>query len=471
MGTGEASAALESSENRYQTLVDAIEDYAIYMLDPGGQVVTWNRGAARSNGYTSKEVLGRHFGMFFVPEDILAKVPEEELESATRSGRHAGEGWRLRKNGERFWASFVLSAIREESGQLTGFANVTRDMSEEKRHQDAMRVLELGIRDERNRLYGAAECSMDALFICQAQRGTSGEIDDFIFVFLNGNAEKMVNFPQSALQGGHMCELFPVTLTTGLLEQYKRVVITGEPLVREVLFKDETINALWLRIQVVKVGDGIAINASDITSRKQNEERILHLAQHDDLTGLPNRSLMCDRIGQAIERARRFGGRVAVFLVDLDCGHAVGDGVLVTVAVRLKAAVRATDSVIRMGGDEFVVVMPDITDQLDMTECATKILNALHSNIEVGGHSIRTTCSVGLAVYPDSAETVDQLLLRADTAMYVAKRNGKNQYSVAPQDGGHNPGESRSPQRLSRRLNRDTMKSRPIAVRHSRPKE
>ena len=431
-------ANFDCSEERFRLLIESVEEYAISMLDCSGHVMTWNRGAELNHGYTSGEVLGRHYKVFFVPEDVASDIPEKVLCEAVHTGRCAGEGWRLRKNGERFWAGFAVTAMHDANGKLIGFANVTRDLTERKQQLDAVQSAEMALREERDCLYNAAECSLDALYICRSLRGPAGEIQDFVFTYLNHNVEKMVSIPRSVLLGGRMCELFPVNLSSGLFERYKQVALTGEPLVWEVPFEENTINASWIRMQVVKAGDGIAISASDITPRKREEERILHLAQHDDLTGLPNRSLLSDRISQAIERARRFGGRVAVFLVDLDGfkrindtrGHATGDVVLVTVAVRLKAAVRATDSVIRLGGDEFVVVMPDIAEQSDILECAGKILNSLHSCIDVEGDSIRISCSIGLAVYPNSAETVEQLLLRADKAMYVAKSRGKNQLQV-----------------------------------------
>jgi diguanylate cyclase (GGDEF)-like protein/PAS domain S-box-containing protein len=440
--------ALEGSDERFQLLVDSIDDYAIYMLDPIGHVITWNTGAALMKGYHASEVLGRHFRIFFVPEDVDAQVPEVELAEANRSGRRAGEGWRLRKNGERFWASFVITAIRDPDGRLSGFAKITRDRSEAKRQQDALRGVELGLREERDCLYTAAECTMDALFVCNALRGADGQIQDFIFTYLNNNVDKMVTIPRSALLGSRMCEMFPFTLTLGLFETYKQVVRSGEPIVLEVRFDERSVKAGWLRMQIVKVGDGIAISASDITTRKEDEDRAIRAAYHDSLTGLPNRSLLRDRIGQAIERAKRFGGKVAVFMVDLDSfkhindthGHAAGDAVLVNVAVRLKAAVRATDSVIRNGGDEFVVVMPDISDPLDIESCANKILESLQSAMEVDGRSIRATCSLGVAVYPDTAQSVADLLAGADAAMYAAKRAGKNQFSTsapkAPQEAG-----------------------------------
>lgn len=448
-----SSATLRSSENRFQALVDSIEDYAIYMLDPTGHILTWNIGAHRIKGYAQSEVLGRHFKIVFVPEDVVARIPAAELAEASRLGRSAGEGWRLRKNGERFWASFVITAIRDSSGAITGFAKITRDLTEVKRTHDALLAMKLTLSEDRDCLYDVAECTLDALYICEAVRNQDGEIADFVFSYVNSNAVRLSNLPRNVLLGGHMGELFPAQRSNGLFDRYKQVVSTGEPLILEMQNEPDALKAPWTRIQALKHQDGLAVTISDITERKLSELNAQHLANHDHLTGLPNRSLLRDRIGQAMERAKRFGGKVAVFMVDLDSfkrindthGHAAGDAVLVTVAVRLKAAVRATDSVIRNGGDEFVIVMPDISDPLDIQNCANKILESLQNTMEVDGCSIRTTCSLGVAVYPGQAETVADLLAGADAAMYAAKRAGKNQFSFS------NPAPSRESPVYARR--------------------
>jgi PAS domain S-box-containing protein len=134
----EAGWALNESEERFHLLVDAVTDYAIYMLDPEGRVMTWNQGAKRSKGYAAEEVLGRNFSVFFLPEDVEAGTPAKELAAAAREGRYAVDGWRLRKNGEKFWAQVTLTAIRGEQGELRGFAKVTRDMSAQKAADEAL---------------------------------------------------------------------------------------------------------------------------------------------------------------------------------------------------------------------------------------------------------------------------------------------------------------------------------------------
>jgi PAS domain S-box-containing protein len=118
--------------NLFRLLVEAVADYAIYMLDPEGHVVSWNAGAQRFKGYTAAEIIGRHFSNFYTPEDQEAGLPERVLQTAEREGRFEGEGWRMRKDGTRFWASVVIDPIRGPDGALRGFAKITRDLSERK---------------------------------------------------------------------------------------------------------------------------------------------------------------------------------------------------------------------------------------------------------------------------------------------------------------------------------------------------
>src|SRR3954469_23175506 len=123
-------------DDRFRLLVESIEDYAIFMLDPLGHITRWNAGAQRLKGYSASEIIGQHFSRFYTEEDKAAALPETELVEATAHGRVSDEGWRLRKDGSRFWAFVVITALRDREHHLLGFAKVTRDLSERKEAEE-----------------------------------------------------------------------------------------------------------------------------------------------------------------------------------------------------------------------------------------------------------------------------------------------------------------------------------------------
>jgi diguanylate cyclase (GGDEF)-like protein/PAS domain S-box-containing protein len=174
----------------------------------------------------------------------------------------------------------------------------------------------------------------------------------------------------------------------------------------------------------------------EVFERMQAEQRIWHVAHHDSLTGLPNRTLLHDRLQQAVAQAQRGRHRVAVLFLDLDrfksvndtLGHAIGDELLKHVADRLRSAVRAVDTVSRLGGDEFVIVLHEMSSPDDVVQVAEKILGALAPPVIIEGHSLRATPSIGISMFPDDGDEVITLMKSADTAMYQAKAAGRNNF-------------------------------------------
>ena len=174
----------------------------------------------------------------------------------------------------------------------------------------------------------------------------------------------------------------------------------------------------------------------EIFERMQAEQRIWHTAHHDALTGLPNRALLLDRLGQALTQGDRYSSRIAVIFLDLDrfksindnLGHHIGDELLKHVAERLRGVVRAVDTVSRLGGDEFIIVLQEIAGPDDAVLVAEKILNTLASAVRIEGHELRATPSIGISVYPDDGADVYTLMKNADTAMYHAKEMGGNNF-------------------------------------------
>jgi len=136
-----AETELRQSEERFRLLVEGVKDYAIYMLDTSGRVATWNEGAERLEGYTTKEIIGKPLAAFFPPEDVRRKAPEAALKKAEKEGRVLNEGWRVRKDGSRFWSLGIITAVRDEEGRLCGFAKVAHDMTKKKEAEDEIRRL------------------------------------------------------------------------------------------------------------------------------------------------------------------------------------------------------------------------------------------------------------------------------------------------------------------------------------------
>jgi diguanylate cyclase (GGDEF)-like protein/PAS domain S-box-containing protein len=182
--------------------------------------------------------------------------------------------------------------------------------------------------------------------------------------------------------------------------------------------------------------------AYDITERKRRDEYTRHIAHHDFLTGLPNRVLLQDRMRSAIQRARRDGARVAVMMLDLDhfkrvndsLGHHVGDQLLQTVASRILGCVRGSDTVARMGGDEFAILLCDVHGDAGVERVAQEIIEQVAAPIEVGGHELFVTPSIGISRYPDDGQDLQALLMNADSAMYQAKTEGRHAYRLFSRD-------------------------------------
>ncbi len=204
--------------------------------------------------------------------------------------------------------------------------------------------------------------------------------------------------------------------------------------------KDGAIYPEWLSIAAVTNEAANVTNYigvfTDISERKQSEARIQHLAHHDALTGLPNRLLLDDRIGQAMRKSNRSKRPMALVFVDLDrfknindtLGHDVGDTLLVQAAQRGLSVLRETDTLARQGGDEFVVILPELEQAQDAMHATRKLLHSLCQPYLLAGHELTVSGSAGIAIYPDDGATASELLRKADAAMYRAKEDGRNTF-------------------------------------------
>jgi diguanylate cyclase (GGDEF)-like protein/PAS domain S-box-containing protein len=224
------------------------------------------------------------------------------------------------------------------------------------------------------------------------------------------------------------------------LEDEKEIIRTGRPLIgieEKETWADGRENWVLTTKVPLKNRRGQIIGtmgiAHDITDRKQAELQIRYMALHDPLTGLPNRTLLQDRLGQAIALARRNREKVAVLMLDLDhfkivndsLGHSVGDRLLEAVSKRLKACLRTSDIVARLGGDEFVIALPEVANNAGIEQVARKVITALCEPLKIEGHELVIGASVGISQYPADGENPQALLQGADAAMYEAKKSGR----------------------------------------------
>jgi diguanylate cyclase (GGDEF)-like protein len=208
--------------------------------------------------------------------------------------------------------------------------------------------------------------------------------------------------------------------------------------ISEIICKDGTVTPLEIHARVIKSENReyVLSVGRDITERRQIEKQLTHMATHDPLTGLPNRMLFNDRLATALENTGRSMRKLAVMILDLDgfkvindtLGHAAGDSLLTMVSERLRGILRKSDTIARMGGDEFMILVPNINTMDSIGLIAQKVLDAFEKPFMLDGQQTGITVSIGIAVYPGDGETSDTLIQIADKSMYAAKEQGGNRY-------------------------------------------
>lgn len=270
----QAEKALRLSEEKFRLLVSGVKDYAILMLDPEGHIASWSDGAERIKGYRAEEIIGQHFSRFYPAEDVEKGKPPYELKVAAAQGRFEDEGWRVRKDGSRFWANVVITALRDETGQLRGFGKVTRDMTERKKIEQALQASE-------ERFRNLAETANDAIISADAH----GRI-----IYVNRATEETFRYSGKELIGQPLTLLMPERFRNAHLEGFERFLRTGKAhvigrtLELEGQRKDGTMFPIEISLSSWRTAEGVFFSGilSDITERKLAEEEMrLRNAQLD----------------------------------------------------------------------------------------------------------------------------------------------------------------------------------------------
>jgi diguanylate cyclase (GGDEF)-like protein/PAS domain S-box-containing protein len=401
----------------------------IFIVGRDGLIERINPAFTRITGYKPDDILGMRHEILHAdgPEsvafnDIVAQVRE--------SGMWSGEVWSRRGSGEIYPVALSISAIRDSNGHVSQYVGLCKDITESKEREIALRESEKRFRD-----------FMEFAPIGMAIVALDGQL-----LKVNQAACNILGYPHEELEGMNFEDFtHPDDLAADLA--LRRRLLAGEmPLWQaEKRYLKRDGNLVWVQLTASVLRDThgqpqcFDAQLEDISERKRQQEQIRQLAYFDALTGLPNRRLLQDRLEQAVAQARRNQRRVAVAFLDLDHfkrvndvhGHDVGDELLTLAAQRLITCVRRGDTVARQGGDEFILVLADIGEDAGVQRVAEKIVAALAMPFSLPQSGLTIdfiSTSLGLAVFPTDGLEPQDLMKKADLAMYAAKEGGRNGY-------------------------------------------
>ncbi len=417
-----------------KNILDALSLPA-FIVDTQHQVVAWNSPCELLTGVKASAVIGTcdHWKAFYqTPRPCMADLVldrhqddaashysrQEKTEFA--SDGHKAEGWIDHPYGRRRYLTFEAKPLFDGE-RVIGAIEVLQDIT---LHQQAEEQLKLSASVFENTSEGIIITGADNLAILanKALEGLTGFRADEIL----GKNPKL--FASSRHPDSFYRKMW---VTLNEIGQWQ-----GEIWNRKKTGEEYLVRAYISAVKTGSVVTNYIGLLTDITEANQAMEKMDHMAHHDFLTGLPNRSLLEDRLLQALARAARNNTRFAVLFIDLDkfksvndsLGHDVGDLLLKEVARRVQETLRATDTISRQGGDEFVLLLEDFADESDITHTARKLLVSIGQTCQLDGHSISITPSIGISLYPNDGVNVADLLKHADAAMYHAKNQGRNNF-------------------------------------------
>jgi diguanylate cyclase (GGDEF)-like protein/PAS domain S-box-containing protein len=416
--------AAEETLRRFRVAMDNSADMIVLIDRTTMRFVDVNETACRLLGYSREELLKMG------PQDVLP-TSREELERAydefiaTPSHTHGMRSQYRCKDGSTFPFESTRHVLR--SGDAYIIAAISRDISERLAAETALRASE-------ERFRGLTGLSSDMYW---------EQDEQFRFTSMSGTGSQRVNVKTSPAIGKKRWEQNYVNMTADAWAEHIALLEAHKPFRdMELCRLDETDKKIWISISGEPVFDsagtfrGYRGVGKDISERKQDEERIHFLANHDALTSLPNRAMFNDVLNLAIQNARRYSRNFAVLFIDLDrfknindtLGHEAGDRLLQEMGARLTQTVRASDVVARLGGDEFVVLVQEVSEPKQVEAVARKVLFTLVKPMVVQGQECRVTASIGICMFPAEAQDEHALMKNADIAMYRAKEDGKNTY-------------------------------------------
>lgn len=427
----EIELRLEETRWLLHSVLQGIPD-PVWMKDANGAFLICNQGVARLLNTTVEAIIGKTDHDFFDAE--LANFYQQKDRTAMEAGqvRINDEWWTFGDNGERALMETRKVPVKGTDGRFLGVLGVARDITERKRIEES-----LGMREREFRTLVENTPDTVARFGPNLRRKF---VNPALAKFLGKDAEELLGKTTIEVPGGAPGEL----AATKLMEVFR----TGQPLEFEYLGYDkdgnETCSLMRMAPEFNSKGEveSVLSVGRDITEMNAFRYKIHQMAFFDTLTNLPNRALFNDRLGQMITDAAWHGQSAGLMMIDMDrfktvndtMGHAVGDELLCEAARRLTECVRSYDTVARLGGDEFAVILPDIRSGADLGRVASKMLEKFDERFLLDGKDIFVSCSIGIAIYPNDGTDGQDLLKFADSAMYYAKRSGRNNFRFYAKD-------------------------------------
>jgi diguanylate cyclase (GGDEF)-like protein/PAS domain S-box-containing protein len=442
---------LQKSALRYRALFEYANDSIFLIKD--GVIVDCNSLTLRLFKCSREEMVGRSpddFSPNLQPDGRESDEKASEKIRAALAGKPQLFEWRHRAhNGECIDADISLNKI--ELGEEVLVQAIVRDVTIRKKWERAMRESE-------ERYRSLFDDSRDAIYITRKD-GSIVDVNE-AFVHLFGFTKKEIfrlNAKFAYVNREDQENFKSLIRKRGYLKDFEMKLKKQDGKIMDCLL---TVMAKRNENKEIVGYQGII---RDITATKQAEETIRHMAYHDTLTGLPNRALFIDRLTMAVSNALRTEKNVAVMMLDLDkfkqvndvLGHRMGDLLLKAVAERLKKMLRQSDTVARMGGDEFMIILPEIAHDFDAEMVAEKIIGTFQRPFNLETEELSVTASIGVAVFPKDGKDVETLVKRADIAMYVSKGFGRNKYSCCSPEMENGPGKTKKRDKKKSTIDRE----------------
>ncbi|WP_282109883.1 EAL domain-containing protein [Shewanella algicola] len=419
----EAEKKLLLSESKFRHIFERIPAISVQGYDKNRSVIFWNKASENLYGYTREQALGKKLEDLIIPAPYRQVVIDNVTSWISEGVPIPAEELMLQRADGTSVPVYSSHTLINNTDNETEMYCIDIDLSAQKKAEEQALTLSQAI-----------EQSPISMILTD----TDSKIE-----YVNSAFEKISGYSAAEVLG-HSTSMLKSGLTPkSLYSELWENITSGKTWQGELQNRKKNGDIFWEHAHIVPIFDNAGVTKhylalkQDVTQYKQQEEKILHQAHYDSLTGLPNRLLSLERLAQMLTQAKHDNSHVAVLFLDLDdfkkvndtLGHSVGDELLVQAATRLQNTIRTDDVVGRLGGDEFIILLSDIHQQADIEIAANKLLQQFYLPFQLEKRELVSTISIGIALYPNDSLDAKELLRQADSAMYHSKEQGRNTYT------------------------------------------